>query len=112
MSTRAKTKAKPKAKVKASTTQDPKTVTGFDVHSHRCKDPDCGKVWTHERLRNVSEQKYEQAHECPGCGKVQYFRHYGPDAAQLEPPKMPRNPFEVLRMLMERVAEEEQRGDA
>lgn len=83
--------------------QDPRAVTGFDVHSHKCGE--CNTVWTHERLRGVSDRRYERAHECPNCKEVQYLRHYGPDAAQMEPPERPTNPFQILRMLIERIEE-------
>lgn len=55
-----------------------------DTHSHKCRG--CGHIWEHERLVDVSEEVYRQAHLCPTCGKEQrsiYFASRGEEDAYM-----------------------------
>lgn len=48
-----------------------------DIHAHQCEE--CGALWEHERPpRNCTDAEYEQRHTCPtpGCGAVQYQKHF------------------------------------
>ena len=55
-----------------------------DFHSHKCDT--CGAQWDHERLEGVTEKRYEEVHTCPtpGCGKVQYYKYFGPGSVQTQ----------------------------
>ena len=97
-----------------------------DFHSHKCVDKACGTRWDHERLVGVSEKAYEDAHRCPGCGKVQYMKHFGAGAVQtrdqaaqiyeaamsehLRPP-MPAGLAQLVAFLAEREDDSDGEGD-
>jgi hypothetical protein len=55
-----------------------------DFHSHKCDDQACGTRWDHERLVGSTKEAYEDAHRCPTCGKVQYYKFFGPGSVQTE----------------------------
>lgn len=41
-----------------------------DIHSHKCPDKACGRVWTHDRNAiPPGENAYDKHHTCPSCGK-------------------------------------------
>lgn len=41
-----------------------------NMHTHVCRA--CKTGWQHAPVRPWSEERNDQAHKCPGCGKFEY----------------------------------------
>lgn len=84
-----------------------------DFHSHKCGE--CGTKWDHERLVNVSEKRYEEAHTCPtpGCGEVQYLKYFGPGSVQSREEAHAKawTPFNQLMAFMAETSGDDSDGD-
>jgi hypothetical protein len=45
-----------------------------NVHTHKCPDPKCAVVWSHDAYDLQKDVIHELAHHCPKCGKAQFYK--------------------------------------
>src|ERR1700685_2129170 len=43
------------------------------MHSHKCPDPNCAHIWSHDSRDIHSAEEGQWAHTCCKCGREQYF---------------------------------------
>ena len=52
----------------------PDADVGVENHKHLCKR--CGTCWTHgDDVANGEADDFDEAHECPTCGREETFKH-------------------------------------
>lgn len=52
------------------------------MHNHKCPSAICAHVWSHDDkdIRHLGKEVFDQAHNCPKCGREQFMRHFESEA--------------------------------